>query len=212
LQYYNITTMYGLIGVGLLGLFILMVLPIDVDNTQDEAKFYGALHLVVMDAAGNEVFQQIIHNRLLDAGENYIVNQTFVGGGEPLADNTQMSAICVTDVTTVAETDTAASFSGANNGLTGTNHCHTTVPNIQNDGTVVLGAETFTGGTDIGATETIRSIAICSNNAGGGDYTDCDQAASNAIAFAAIITSAVQLGNGETVDVTYTFDLSSIDN
>jgi len=206
-----ITTMYGLIGVGLLGLFILMVLPIGIDNTQDEAKFYGAVHLVIRDAAGNDVFQQIIHNRLLDTGENYIINQTFVGGGAPLADNTQMSAICVTDVTTVAETDTAASFSGANNGLTGTNHCHTTVPNIPNDGTVVLGPETFTGGTDIGAGETIRSIAICADNAGA-DYTDCDQAASNAIAFAAIVTSAVQLGNGETVDITYTFDLSSLNN
>jgi len=77
---------------------------------------------------------------------------------------------------------------------------------------VVLGAETFTGGTDIGAGETIRSIAICSDNAGGGDYADCDQAASNAIAFAAIVTSSVQLGNTETVDITYTFDLSSVDD
>ena len=48
--------MYGLIGVGLLGWLILMVLPIGVDNTQDEAKFYGAVNLVVRDAAGNELF------------------------------------------------------------------------------------------------------------------------------------------------------------
>ena len=204
--------MYGHIGVGLLGFFILLVLPVGIDNTQEESIFYGAVHLVVRDAAGNEVFQQIIHNRLLNAGENYIISQTFVGSGEPLADNTQMSAICVTDVTTVAEGDTAGTFSGGNNGLTGTNHCHTTVPDIPNDGTVVLGPETFTGGIDIGATETIRSIAICSDNAGGGDYADCDLAASNAIAFAAIVTSAVQLGNTETVDITYTFDLSSIDD
>jgi len=208
------STMYGYIGVGLLGLFILMVLPIGVDNTQEEVKFYGAAHLVVRDAAGNEVFQQIVHNRLLNAGESYIINQTFVGSGAPLADNTQMSAICVTNLTLVNETDTASSYSNPANSLTvgAGHHCHTTVPNIPNDGTVELGAETFTGGTDIGATETIRSIAICSDNAGGGDYDDCDQAASNAIAFAAIVTSAVQLGNGETVDITYTFDMSSPDN
>jgi len=204
--------MYGYIGVGLLGLFILLVLPAGIDNTQEEAKFYGAAHLVVRDAAGNEVFQQIIHNRLLNTGENYIINQTFVGSGNPLADNTQMSAICVTNLTIVNETDTATSFSGPANSLNGTDHCHTTLPDILNDGTVVLGPEIFIGGTDIGAGETIRSIAICSDNAGGGDYTDCANAASNAIAFAAILTSAVQLAATETVDITYTFDLSSPDN
>ena len=71
--------MYGHIGVGLLGLFILMIIPAGVDNTQEEAKFYGAAHLVVRDVAGNEVFEQTIHNRLLNAGENYIIDQAFTG-------------------------------------------------------------------------------------------------------------------------------------
>ena len=204
--------MYGYIGAGLMGLFILMVLPAGMDNIQEDGKFYGAAHLLVRDAAGNELFTQTVHNRLLDTGENYIVNQAFVGGGEPLADNTQMSAICVTDITTVSEGDTALTFSGGNNTLGGTNHCHPTTPNILGDGTVVLGAETFTGGTDIAAGQTITSIAICADNDGLGPYTDCADAASNPIAFAAIVTSSVQLGNTETVDVTYTFDLSSLDN
>jgi len=203
--------MYGYIGAGLLGLFILMVLPTGIDNTQDDAKFYGAAHLLVRDVAGNEVFQQTVHNQLLDAGENYIINQAFAGDGAPIGDTDQISAICVTDVQAVAETDTAATFSGGNNGLGGGNHCHFTVPLIGGDGTVVLGAETFTGGTDIDAGQTIRSIAICTNN-GGADYVDCDVPTTNAIAFAAIVTSAVQLGDTETVDVTYTFDLSSLNS
>ena len=202
--------MYGHIGVGLLGLFILMVLPIGVDSTQEEAKFYGAAHLVVRDAAGNEVFQQIIHNRLLDAGENYIIDQAFTGGAADVADASQISAICVSDQNTVAETDTATSIATANT-LTGGNHCHVTVPTHPGDGTTVLGPEVFTGGTDIGATEIINSIAICSNNAGA-DYAECNSPGTNNIAFAAIVTSAVQLGNTETVDITYTFNLSSPDN
>ncbi len=204
--------MYGYIGAGLMGLFILMVLPAGMDNIQEDGKFYGAAHLLVRDAAGNELFTQTVHNRLLDTGENYIVNQAFVGGGAPIADTDQISAICVTGVTTVSETDTATTFSGANNGLTGGNHCHPAdIITIANDGRVVLGPETFTGGTDIGATETIRSIAICTNN-GGADYVDCNVPTTNAIAFAAIVTSSVQLGAAETVDVTYTFDMSSPDN
>lgn len=201
--------MYGYIGAGLMGLFILMVLPAGMDNIQEDGKFYGAANLLVRDAAGNELFQQTVHNRLLDTGENYIVNQTFVSAGALVLDTDQMSAICVTNLTLVNETDTAASYSAPANTLTiGTgDHCHPTAPVIINDGKVVLGPEIFTGGADIGPGETIRSIAICTNN-GGTDYADCDIPA-NAIAFAAIVTSSVQLGATETVDVTYTFDLSS---
>ncbi len=201
--------MYGHIGAGLLGLFILMVLPAGMDNIQEDGKFYGAANLLVRDAAGNELFQQTVHNNLLDTGENYIVTQAFVSGGAPIVDIAQISAICVTNLTLVNETDTAASYSAPANTLTiGTgDHCHPTVPTIPNDGTAVLGAETFTGGIDIGAGETIRSIAICADNAGA-LYGDCN-ASNNPIAFAAIVTSSVQLGATETVDVTYTFDLSS---
>jgi len=201
--------MYGYIGAGLMGLFILMVLPAGMDNIQEDGKFYGAANLLVRDAAGNELFSQTVHNDLLDTGENYIVNQTFVSAGALILDTAQMSAICVTNLTLVNETDTAASYSAPANTLSAGNHCHPTTPGIANDGKVVLGAETFTGGIDIGAGETIRSIAICANNDGAGPYADCDQAASNKIAFAAIVTSSVQLGATETVDVTYTFDLSS---
>jgi len=203
--------MYGYIGAGLMGLFILMVLPAGMDNIQEDGKFYGAAHLLVRDAAGNELFTQTVHNRLLDTGENYIVNQTFVGGSALLADNTQMSAICVTNVATVSETDTATTFSRPAMNLNGTNHCHPTTPQIPNDGTVQLGPLQFVGGADIGPGETIRSIAICTDN-GGANYADCDIPLSNAIAFAAIVTSSVQLGASETVDITYTFDMSSPDN
>jgi len=186
----------------------MMVLPSQVDSVQEQGKFYGAAHLLVRDSAGNEVFSQTVHNQLLDTGENYIIDQAFTGGAADVGDNDQISAICVSSVNVVDELDTAASIAGAQ-GLTLGPHCHVTVPTHLNDGTTVLGPETFTGGTDIGATEIINSIAICSNNGVAGDYAECNTPATNNIAFAAIVTSAVQLGDTETVDITYTFDLSS---
>ena len=201
--------MYGYIGAGLMGLFILMVLPAGMDNIQEDGKFYGAANLLVRDAAGNELFQQTVHNRLLDTGENYIVTQTFVGGGDPALDNTQMSAICVTNVTTVSETDTATTFSRPAMSLNGTDHCLVSTPNLVGDGQVIIGPLQFTGGANIGPGETIRSIAICSNNDDAGNYSDCINGGLNPIAFAAIVTSSVQLGATETVDITYTFDMSS---
>ena len=97
--------MYKYFGIGLLGLFIMMVLPSGVDSVQEQGKFYGAAHLLVRDAAGNELFSQTIHNRLLDTGENFINSQVFTDG-VVVADPAQMSAICVSDQNTVLETDT----------------------------------------------------------------------------------------------------------
>jgi len=201
--------MYNYVGVGLLGLFILMIFPAGMNTIQEEGKFYGSAHLLVRDAAGNEVFSQTVHNRLLNAGENYIIDQAFQGGAGDVADTDQIGAICVTDVTTIGEGSVAGDFSGGNNGLTGAPHCLVAAPSHPNTGITVLGPVQFIGGTNIGVDQIIRSIAICGNNAGA-DYGDCD-ASTSGIAIAAITTSAVQLGDTETVDITYTFDLSSID-
>jgi len=199
--------MYKYIGMGLFGLFIMMVLPSGMDSLQEQGKFYGSAHLLVRDAAGNELLSQTVHNTLLDTGEVFIIDQAFTGGAADVLDTNQISAICVTDVTTIGEGSVAADFSGVNNGLGGTNHCHVTTPNHVGDGSVTLFA-IFTGGVDVAIADTIRSIAICNNNGAGGDYADCDTPA-NGIALAAITTSAVQLGDTETVDITYTFDLTS---
>jgi len=199
--------MYKFIGMGLLGLFIMMVLPSGMDTVQEQGKFYGVAHLLVKDAAGNELFSQTVHNQLLDSGENFINNQVFSGNGAPVGDADQMGAICVSSVAVTDEADDAASIALAN-GLTGGNHCHpVALRSINTDGTVVLGPEVFEGNLDITAGEIINSIAICSEN-GGTPYGECDLA-TNSLAFAAIVTSAVQLGDTETVDITYTFDLSS---
>ena len=203
--------MYNYVGVGLLGLFILMIFPAGMDTIQEEGKFYGSAHLLVRDAAGNEVFSQIVHNRLLNVGEVYIIDQAFTGGAIDVADTNQIGAICVTDIAAIVEGDTSLSLGSGGNTLSLGPHCRISTPTHPNDGTTVLGATQFTGGANIGIDETIRSIAICSNNGGGGDYQDCDTPGTNGIAIAAIETSAVQLGDTETVDITYTFDLSSLD-
>ena len=145
---------------------------------------------------------------MLYSGENFINNQVFSAEILDVAvgDADQMGAICVSDQASTDEADDAASIALAN-GLTGGNHCHPATTLINTDGTVVLGPEVFTGGIDINATQIINSIAICGDN-NNIDYAECNLS-TNPIAFAEIVTSAVQLGDTETVDITYTFDLSS---
>jgi len=210
--------MYKIAGVGLIGLFIFMILPTNAGLTdtynQDNGAHYGAATIVVHDVNGNERFSQTIHNLLVDTGEDFLLDAVFDDGNAGPASNVAIGAICISDGNNgnlvVLDDETAADFDGdnqitevnckqANGGVTTTN------------GVATIGALTFNATGNLGADETVEGIGIClSNGAGsGGDYNDC---ATAGILFSVINTSNVTIANGEDVDITYTFDISSNSN
>ena len=89
------------IGAALFGLFIVLILPIGSDTNLTDAKYYGAATIVAFDKMGNEFFQQVIHNRLVDTGEELIIGLTFSDGNfDPAlvpAEDDQVGAICISD-------------------------------------------------------------------------------------------------------------------
>lgn len=199
-----------------------MIFPSGLEDVQNEAfSHYGALTITVRDASGSEVFQQTIHNRLVDDGENFILQQAFKEGTTVVAENVQVGAICVTDsVTGFAETLDAGTFDTNNNiatvATTGGN-CKEATVTLTDDGTTnkaTFAAVTFTGGNEIdvsGGAQTIVGIGICQAQAADTLVDDC---APSGILFAVIDTSDVTLASGstESVDITYTLDLSSSGN
>ena len=108
--------MYKLLSMGLLGLLAVMVIPVNISEYESGIKFYGAATILVRDSVGNEVFSQTIHNRLFDAGESFILNQTFTGLGSDVADNVQIGAICLSADTTpsTTEADSATTWNNDN--------------------------------------------------------------------------------------------------
>ncbi|WP_428326527.1 hypothetical protein [Nitrosopumilus sp.] len=199
-------TSYTITSAVLFAVFTTMVIPFEFEKNDVEQKFYGYATIEKLDENGNNVFTQQVHNRLVDTGETFLLEQTFQDSNSA-ADNTQIGAICVSDeAITVAETITAATFDSGN-GITENNCKEDTTVTISSQ-TAQVGPLTFqAGSTNVADGDTIRSIGICQNDVtDDGDFNDC---ATEGILFSAIDTSDVTLNSGETVQITYTFDITS---
>ena len=184
------------------------VIPADISPDEGK-KFYGAAELTMYDDQDNVLFTQTVHNLLVDTGEDFLINSAF-NEGTTQANATSIGAICISDDTTAAVDGLTAATFDSNNGLEpgGENNCEMSVNSSTTGGIVTLGPMNFeavTGDDNLQA-DTVNMIGICQAAAGGEDFNNC---ATNGILFANVITSAVTLASGESVDVTYTFDMSS---
>jgi len=205
--------MLKLASFGLLGLLVVLILPANVDE-QTPSFLYGAATLVAHDAYGDEIFSQTIHNQLFDQGEDLILNQTFADiGVSVVADDVQIGAICLNAaVASGVEADTNSDFNTDHNTAeTGTDvstNCITDPTVTSNLQVVTLGPLTFTARTDESlhwfAGDTVRTIGVCDAHVANTDIRGCTN-----YLFAVVDTSDVTLADTETVDVTYTFDISS---
>jgi hypothetical protein len=181
--------------------------PLESTSTTDDSKFYGFAEIIKYDENGNVVYTQTVHNQLVDTGEEFLLDAVFQDGGTDVADAVQIGSICVTDAAspTIAEGEAAADFDG-DNGMVETN-CIEDTTVTTSGGTAVIGPLTFTAGTHTAVDDTITAIGICQNDVT--DDTPFNNCASEGILFAVVNTSDVTLATGETVDITYTFDITS---
>jgi len=205
--------MLKIVGISSLALLLLLVVPIQYETQDTNPKMYGYATMILRDAAGNEIFSQVIHNQLQDDGETMLLNQTFNdnSAGDQTTDNLQIGAICITNgVGSVNETATATTFN-ATNSLGGNNNCKfdTTGADITaTQGTAIVAPPAFASdGINVNNGQLIRGIGICTAG-GAADYGDCNRASFSKL-FAVVNTSDVTLNTGETVTITYTFDLRS---
>ena len=187
-------------------IMIVFPAPLESTSTSNEVKFYGFAEIIKYDENGNAVFTQTVHNQLVNTGEDFLLDQTFQDTVS-VADDVQIGAICITNAgsPTIAETETAATFDAANS--IGETNCIEDTSVTTSGGTAVIGPLTFDVPTHAGNGDTITAIGICQN-----DTTDNDPFATCAlggILFAVVNTSDVTLATSETVQITYTFDITS---
>jgi len=198
---------------GLLAILAITIVPFSGETNSTDGKFYGYVTLVAYDENRNEVLSQTIHNRLVDTGETFLLENTF-RETTAVIDTLQISAICIIEDATlpadVIETHTAAFFDGNNTIVDTNNNCiPDTAVDLSTQGLAVIGMTQFTGGTNLDSGETINGIGICQSNAGATAFEDC---ATTGILFSVIDTSDVTLVTDETVDITYTFNMTSPNN
>ncbi len=197
--------MYKYIGAGLMGLFVFMLFPSSMQtDTQEGLQMYGAATLDYQDESGNSMFTQTIHNQLFDAGETYILQQTFLDGTADDADAAQIGAVCVAQGNAPTdETDDSTAFATANTILGTVTNCIEANFTINADGTADSFANVFASPTHVESGDTVNFIGVCTAEG------SSPQAVCSGTLFAVVDTSDVTLTGTESVTITYTFDISS---
>jgi len=197
------------LGFVLFFLAIVMLIPANSDKS-DSLKMYGIATIVVKDSSGNILFENVIHNQVVDAGTTYMLDQTFGDGGTDVSNADQVDTVCVTDALTPTgatdDTETAADFNTENT-LISTN-CIGNISFTTGTASATTDALTFSAGTHFPAATTIGGIGICGNGANGaGPFADCDTTANQAPLLAVVDTTDVTVNTSESVDITYTLNL-----
>jgi hypothetical protein len=197
------------IAIALMAVFAVMVIPNQISSDDGRPTYYGMGTIVLNDAFGNPMFSQTIHNEVVNTGETFIIDQTFQDGTASLAENNGVANICVTEAASfvTSETDTAAAFDTATTIGTGLECKEDTTVDDTIQGTAVIGPLTFLVSNLDAAGETITGIGVCQATVA--DNLDQATCATGGILFAEVNTTDVTLNTGETVQITYTFDITS---
>ncbi|KAG2477245.1 MAG: hypothetical protein NPMRTH1_1250026 [Nitrosopumilales archaeon] len=204
--------MYKAIGLGLFGLFFMLVIPTGLESQQDNVLLYGTGAIVQKDASGEVILENVVHNRIVNTGEQFMMNATFRNASTDPTGTNNISAICLyrgSFSTIDSEGTTASNFDAANT-ITGT-ECQV---EASNDVTTTPGEAivngTFAEPTHAAATDEIGAIGVCQDalaRADGTDFFNCG--GSGSILFSVFDITNVTLGSGGTVDITYTFNITS---
>jgi len=208
-------------GIGLVAITAVLLLPSSF-SMQDtgEIEFWGSTNFVAYDSEGNEILAQQIHNRIVDTGEQFILGQTFKDGNTNEVDNVSMGTICAftnsSGSTVTIDEDVTATDVDTDQNVQGDLRCKDATADLATAGKAIIGAITFTGGVqgvaEVTAGEVVHGIAICQANNTATIWRGClngGDSGGDGIMLAIIDTSDVTLNAAETVDITYTFDITS---
>lgn len=152
-----------------------------------------------------------IHNRVVDEGEQFLLAQVFQSGAvKEASDGDLFSTICVTIEVAFVDTSEAETANGFDTGNTTTEtNCIEDTAVVITSGVATIGPLTFDAPTHVGNSDEITGFGIC--QATTTPYADCEegQPASAGEIFSVIDSAERTLESAETVDITYTFDISS---
>lgn len=177
---------------------------------------YGVAVVEHIGVDGQIISTETVHNQLLDAGEQHILEQAFGDGTTAVADNVQVGAICLSaDNTAPTESMTAATFNtnadADDNASSSAVNCITddVVDLTTTAGIAVVGPVTFQVGTSASENwyngDTPAQIGVCAADSGDAAVRGCV-----APLFATVaLTGTSALATGESLTVTYTFNIAS---
>ena len=204
--------MYKFIGIGLLAFLALLIIPVSSVTQSDDPSMYGMVTIALKDKSGNILFENQIHNEVVDQGTAFMLNQTFRGGTWPNGFSL-VNGLCVSDANpfSTAESETPATFNAANTIANPFTNCNRGFIWNVSPTSINTGVQSFVADTAFAGGTTIRGIGLCSVGGtfvGGPPTLDCTVSASKTVVlFSVIDITDTLVSGGNQLDVTYTFNL-----
>ena len=215
--------MMKIAGFALLGLAALMAAPSG-EPAGAAPAMYGAADVELVDADGNVRMSQTVHNRVIDSGEEFFIDQIFDTGDAAFTRFERVSTICIISdsYTGYSESTTAQdqhdNHPSTNVGSVGGFDPADRVPfrslcsvvNIDDSAgsSAVMGPVTYVADTNLGSNQAVGGFMVCNGNAGS---QDCAPGRFG-VAFAAIDINDIRLQSaGDSLTIYYTFDISTPD-
>ena len=210
--------MLKIAGFGLLGLIAAMVIPSAVPTEAAPMMLYGTASVELADPDGDVVFAQTVHNRVLDGGEDLIIDQVFDTADAAKTGDNRVSSLCLLGTS-------ATRFSGSGDAIVSeaTDSLYvdswlldtSEVPFLggaclsanvdDSDPYVAVLEAAFTSGTHVNTNIDVAGVAVCAN---GGVTSTCG--ANNGVALAAANLADQNMGaSGSTFTITYTFNATT---
>ena len=200
--------MYKFIGIGLLAFLALLIIPVSSATQSDDPSMYGTATVALKDESGNILFENQIHNVVVDQGTAFMLNQTFFGGTWSGTTFPKVNALCVSDAGSfsTAESETPATFNSANS-ITGFTNCNRGFTWNVSPTSINTGVQSFVANTAFADGTTITGIGLCSVASGATPVLDCSTSGTSVVLFSVIDITDIPVPGGQQLDVTYTFNL-----
>jgi len=201
--------MYKFIGIGLLAFLALLIIPVSSATQSDDPSMYGTATISLKDESGNVLFENQVHNEVVDQGTAFMLNQTFFGGTWSGTTFPKVNALCVSDAGSFStdDSETPTTFNSANS-ITGFTNCNRGFTWNVSPTSINTGVQSFVANIAFADDTIITGIGLCGVASGATPVLDCNEGGgSTVVLFSVIDITNTPVGNGEQLDVTYTFNL-----
>ena len=209
--------MYKLIGIGLLCLVALIVIPVSSETQSDDPSMYGITTVALKDDSGNILFENEVHNEVVDEGTAFMLANTFQHGFFDFDLQSQhVDALCVSDADPFSTLDTETHLTfNADNTISGPfKNCIGQIDFQLTNTSASTGTQNFSPPTHFLSGTTITGIGVCrSGDPGAGNPSalslDCGL---QPIGVSAVLIGVVDIPDttvfvDSTLSVTYTMNL-----
>jgi len=201
--------MYKFIGIGLLAFLALLIIPVSSATQSDDPSMYGTATISLKDESGNILFENQVHNEVVDQGTATLMTNTFAGVFPAGADDGFIDGLCVSNAGSfsIADTETFTTFNTANTIGTPFAPCKDDITFIFTDTSATTGVQSFVAHTAFAPGTIITGIGVCATDNLVVLGCNDDSIGTSAVLLGVIDIADTAVPLGSRLDVSYTLIL-----